>query len=76
MGSPAVLQASVNLSLSSIVKCIERIAYRPVRGDYKEPYTVFQQKAVFQAQGRLTQGVIGQKLGKKVEDNSWERFVR
>lgn len=73
---PALLQASVNLSLSSIIKCKERISYRPAyrTGREEAGFTTFTQRAEFFAQGRLTQGKIGKALGKKAEDNGWDRF--
>lgn len=70
---PEVLQASINLSLATLVKCIERISYRPATRN-PDSFTTFRQRAEFYAQGRLTVGKIGKALGKKIEEQSWDRF--
>ena len=71
---PVMLQASVNLSLANVVTCRERISYAPNKRS-PDGYTTFNQSAVFVAQGRLKEGEVAAYLGRKVEANSWERFV-
>lgn len=68
-----VLQASINLSLTSIIACHERISYV---GNKSDPgTTVFRQAADFIAQGAVAAGTMGQRIGKKVEQVSVDRCV-
>ena len=68
-----VLQASINLSLTSIIACHERISYVGNNADPRK--TIFRQSADFVAQGAIAAGTMGARVGKKVEQVSVDRFV-
>jgi len=73
---PAVLQASINLSLSKIITCHERISYTPNQSfeSSSQPSTTFHQLATFIARGNLAKGQTWESVGKRVERVSVDRF--
>ncbi|KAH9824088.1 PRELI-like family-domain-containing protein [Melampsora americana] len=73
-GSPAmILMGSVNLSMSSIMICKEKIRYEPSPNNPKQ--TIFKQIAEMEAQGRLAAGQTWQAIGKQIESWGRDRFA-
>jgi len=68
--SPMILMGSVNLSMSSILVCREKIRYQPSGPQA----TSFFQRADIQAQGTLAIGESWGILGSKLESWSCDRF--
>ncbi|EGG01300.1 uncharacterized protein MELLADRAFT_111135 [Melampsora larici-populina 98AG31] len=74
-GSPAmILMGSVNLSMSSIMICKEKIRYEASPNNAK--HTIFKQIAEMEAQGRLATGQTWQAIGKQVESWGRDRFAK
>jgi len=80
---PAVLQASINLSLAKVLTCHERISYLPNSEvltsafdsiALTSPSTTFHQLATFIAKGKLAKGQAWEAVGKRVEKVSVDRF--
>ncbi|KAG0150984.1 hypothetical protein CROQUDRAFT_72513 [Cronartium quercuum f. sp. fusiforme G11] len=73
--SPAmILMGSINLSMSSIMICKEKIRYEPSPANPN--YTIFKQIAEMEAQGRLAAGQTWQAIGKQVESWGRDRFAK
>ena len=68
---PAVLQASINLSMGKILTCHERISYIPL----SPSSTMFSQLATFTARGTIARGQTWESVGKRVERVSVDRYA-
>lgn len=69
---PQILMASVNLSLSNIVKVKERISYTPSQDGMT---TLFQQQALINAAGKFKLDGRWRSIGERIEGWSLDRCV-